>query len=615
MAKITLPENCVKFYTSSPIDGGIETKIPISLMQNDNSMPVVAFTILEGNKPYIPPDSAQINICWSKPDKHSVYNPVIGTDENGVVYFSVSQQMTAADGCGFFCLEIITGSGTKYTKNIPVYISKNPLNLENIESTDEYKTIQEIYEEAISLKIVIEGYKNDAQSAATNAKTSETNAKTSETNAKTSETNAKNSATNAKASETNAKSSENQALQYKNQAQTSANNAEDSATLSKSWAVGNTGVRDGENSNNAKYWAEQAAAMTTGYLGYYGTVDAFELEHRSGKLGEYAIIGETDSIWVYDDEEKQFINSEFYQYYNDKVGNAIVFWGKNNTGYVKMGTNVNAGEDVFVFDDSADYGTSAQISPSGFDKRIVFTGEEDWQRMHGFTFRLDLSSEITVDEPTYMFSNKMPTSRNAINGQASKRFNINTMDGHIVAWIAYKYIDTVEEFKQLLSTWNTLGNPLTLYYRTINYSSSGDIPVTGGKKITAYYGDNELSNVLANSDIYGKWLKIINDRNSLNFIGGFGSSIVTLTYTIDSSNWNPTPNNTYERIFLSPGVKNTSRIINFVPVLEVDSAVDENAIYKFGSLIVRALTNTNQVIVVANKIPEESMDVQFTIAL
>ena len=30
--------------------------------------------------------------------------------------------------------------------------------------------------------------------------------------------------------------------------------------MSQSWAVGNTGARDGENTNNAKYWAEQAQA-------------------------------------------------------------------------------------------------------------------------------------------------------------------------------------------------------------------------------------------------------------------------------------------------------------------------------------------------------------------
>ena len=83
------------------------------------------------------------------------------------------------------------------------------------------------------------GYKNSAETAATNAAASEANsltyknnaatsagealvsknaAKTSETNAKTSETNSKTSETNAKTSETNAATSASQALQYRNEA-------------------------------------------------------------------------------------------------------------------------------------------------------------------------------------------------------------------------------------------------------------------------------------------------------------------------------------------------------------------------------------------------------------
>jgi hypothetical protein len=40
----------------------------------------------------------------------------------------------------------------------------------------------------------------------------------------------------------------------------SESNANDSATLSESWAVGGTGTRSGENTDNAKYYAQQAEA-------------------------------------------------------------------------------------------------------------------------------------------------------------------------------------------------------------------------------------------------------------------------------------------------------------------------------------------------------------------
>lgn len=40
--------------------------------------------------------------------------------------------------------------------------------------------------------------------------------------------------------------------------------ARDSAVLSQSWAVGETGTREGENTDNARYWAKQAEAAAGG---------------------------------------------------------------------------------------------------------------------------------------------------------------------------------------------------------------------------------------------------------------------------------------------------------------------------------------------------------------
>lgn len=110
---------------------------------------------------------------------------------------------------------------------------------------------------------------NSAGAAATsesNAKTSESNAKTSETNSATSEQNAKLSETNAKNSETNAKTSETNALNSANKAQ--------------SYAVGGTGTRDGEDTNNSYYYYELikniVIGLDTGFIPM-GTVSFSEL--------------------------------------------------------------------------------------------------------------------------------------------------------------------------------------------------------------------------------------------------------------------------------------------------------------------------------------------------
>ena len=275
---VSLPENCIIFYTSSPIDNGIETKIPISLTQFDTKLAVVAFTILEQNKVYIPPSGADINVRWEKADGNGVYNPVIGVDDDGVVYFEVTTQMTAAEGMGSCCIEIGYDGGQKNTKKVPVYVSKNPVNNENIESSYEYKTLQTMFQEVKDLA-------NEAQQSATDAENSANEAQQSATDAENSANEAQQSAS--------------QAEQTVRQVTQKANEAADSANLSKSWAIGGTGLREDENVNNSKYWAEQAMAVSNGYLGYYNSGNDLEIAHPTGKQGDWAIVGETGSMWIW----------------------------------------------------------------------------------------------------------------------------------------------------------------------------------------------------------------------------------------------------------------------------------------------------------------------------
>lgn len=155
-----------------------------------------------------------------------------------------------------------------------------------------------------------------AQESAANAATSETNAKESETAAKESEVNAKESETAAKESETNAKESETAAATSANnalisesnaatsettasnaaetattkatEASTSATNAGNYADLSQSYAVGGTGTRIGEDTDNAKYYKEQAQQIAGGLAGGFvpmGTIPFSELANQSAQAG------------------------------------------------------------------------------------------------------------------------------------------------------------------------------------------------------------------------------------------------------------------------------------------------------------------------------------------
>lgn len=96
----------------------------------------------------------------------------------------------------------------------------------------------------------LEGYVTSAKNSATAAATSEANAKSSADSAVANATTAVNSANTAKSSATTATSG--------------ANTATTNATISKSYAVGGTGTRAGEDTDNAKYYAQQAKDIVGG---------------------------------------------------------------------------------------------------------------------------------------------------------------------------------------------------------------------------------------------------------------------------------------------------------------------------------------------------------------
>lgn len=99
-----------------------------------------------------------------------------------------------------------------------------------------------------------------------------------------------------------------------------------SATLAQSWAVGGTGTREGENTNNAQYWAEQAQSVAQGQLGWFETEQALQAAHPTGENGQWAIVGSTDTIWTWDSDTNAWVNSgnttDLSNYYTIPQANA-----------------------------------------------------------------------------------------------------------------------------------------------------------------------------------------------------------------------------------------------------------------------------------------------------
>ena len=176
----------------------------------------------------------------------------------------------------------------------------------------------------------VEAAANSAKAAAAsegNAKTSETNAKSSESAAAasreaaaSSESKAASSASAASASQQAAAASENSAAASKTAAASSASAAASSqqaaaasesnaaasktaaassATQAQSWTRGGTGTREGEDTDNAKYWSDRAQAIVDGAQGWYADAAALKAAHPTGKTGQWAIVGAGDSVWVW----------------------------------------------------------------------------------------------------------------------------------------------------------------------------------------------------------------------------------------------------------------------------------------------------------------------------
>ena len=214
---IEIPQTAVRFSRTAAMDGGAPCQ-PIRLVQYDATIPVAAVQLVENGVAYTPPEGASISVRMRKPDGKGVYNPAIGADENGVVYFAFTQQMCAAPGKGWVNVEISLpdSKGIKCSDAIPVEIAQNAVQEGQIESEDEFLTLLEILE--LCKKLAAQ-----ADASAKAAKASEIAAK---------------------ASETAAADSEKEAAQ--------------SSILSQSWAIGGTGSRPGEDTNNSQYFAQQA---------------------------------------------------------------------------------------------------------------------------------------------------------------------------------------------------------------------------------------------------------------------------------------------------------------------------------------------------------------------
>lgn len=119
--------------------------------QGDNNMRVVAVSLYNNGKAYKVPGGYAVNVSAKKPDGKSVYNPATEVAGN-VAYITLTQQMLAVHGIVSAEIEVVRGPDTLKTEKWQINVEEcaNPEN--QVESTDEYKTIQQLLAETEAAK-------------------------------------------------------------------------------------------------------------------------------------------------------------------------------------------------------------------------------------------------------------------------------------------------------------------------------------------------------------------------------------------------------------------------------------------------------------------------------
>lgn len=181
---------------------------------------------------------------------------------------------------------------------------------------------------------------DNARSAATEAQDSATAAATSKSNAQTSAAAAAQSESNAKASENVAKSSRDSAVESAQTATAAATSASesaitasekadiatrkateiigkaesaaDSATKAQSYAVGGTGSREGEDSDNAKYYYQQAKDVSEGLKGGLQP-------HGTVAFANLPALPDVNAGWMYNISDEFTTTADF----KEGAGNAV----------------------------------------------------------------------------------------------------------------------------------------------------------------------------------------------------------------------------------------------------------------------------------------------------
>ena len=278
------PENKIVHTTSADLSARTSTFKPVHLVQYDQKLPILAVSMYNNGIEYVTPTSASATLRVGKKNRMFVILNALGcSQDRKIIYFEVSQQMVAEWGNPPVTVEISVDGGIAGTSPISVIIDKNPVQEGDIESTTEFKQLNEYVSEAgesaaaakksetaadasarASASSALQSG-NSANQSAQSARDSASSASASATSASQSATSAGQSASSATASQKSAEASSASATEssgYANQSKDSATASAASATASTN-SANDSAQSATESENSANESAQSAAASAS----------------------------------------------------------------------------------------------------------------------------------------------------------------------------------------------------------------------------------------------------------------------------------------------------------------------------------------------------------------
>ena len=248
---------------------------PVHLVQYDDRLPILAVTIFNNGQEYTIPSTAEARLRVGKPDHTCVNVAALGmSSDKHTVYFEITKQMTMFEGTFHPTVELKIGDRVGHPSLLTFIVARNAIQDGYLESCVEYK---EFFD-----------YVNQVKAIAEEAKSIETRVKEADTHV----------------------------AGVMEVIQNTETTARENAELSKSWAVGNTGVRPGENHNNSKYYADQAKSCEHEFSKLY--------KESSEVLNEIKSATDIVSFEVNDDGELIYDDGRGYDFtVDDDTGELI----------------------------------------------------------------------------------------------------------------------------------------------------------------------------------------------------------------------------------------------------------------------------------------------------